>query len=521
MGNLRRIFEQVAAEKSPVVVVGLGISGIGVLELCHDLTLPVIAIEALSEEKYRPPKDVNFAALRACPQFSFYWECPASSEPPSFIMSPRKPRLAVVSPGISFEAPLPRALQAEGLQLCTELELGLELLGLPSVVVTGSNGKSTTVCLIHHLLRSLGTSSVLCGNIGTPVVSAVRAQCVRDGRISQAPAAKVVVVEASSYQLEQCESLSPQVSVLLNLSDNHLERHGSMEAYGAAKARVARWQGPEQVCVLNAEDSFCGSSTVRTSAARYWFGANSEFSQRLAPGTVHALVDYDPAAGIDRIALRVAGESAAKAVFSLSELKLIGFHNRTNVAAALLAVKGMGVDVASHTLEIERAFRTFEPLPHRLQLCAADARGRQFLNDSKSTTVASTVEALKTCAQHYPGRPIVVMLGGQAKRGSWAPLAAALNQVRDRISEVVFFGRDGIGVRQNLNTAGLDGSVRTFDAVHLRGAVARVIEEAPDGSLVLLSPGCASFDEFTGFEARGEAFVHSVKEGTTLLVGNR
>jgi UDP-N-acetylmuramoylalanine--D-glutamate ligase len=521
MGKLRRLFEQVVAEKSPLVVVGLGISGAGALELCRDLGVPAVAIEALPEASYYPPKHLDFASLRACSNFVFHWGHPASAEPPLLESGALSPRLAVVSPGISFEAQLPRALRAQGIELCTEMELGLELLALPSVVVTGSNGKSTTVSLIQHLFRATGIESILCGNIGTPVVSAAREQCVREDKVFSARSAKVVVVEASSYQLEQCQSLAPQVSVILNLSENHLERHGSLEAYGAAKAKIASGQGKDQVCVLNVDDSFCRSAAVKTEATRYWFGMNTELSEWPTTHTPYALVEYNPAAGVDRILLGENADGPPSAEISLSALKLIGLHNRANVAAALLALKGMKVDLAAHAKAIDNCLRAFDPLPHRLQLCASDDKERLFFNDSKSTTVASTVEALRTCVQHYPGRLIVVMIGGQAKRGSWAPLTAALNEVRDRVSELVFFGRDGVAVRGHMHAAGLDGSLRTFDAVHLRDAVSRVVDNAPAGSLVLFSPGCASFDEFSGFEARGGAFIRLVQEGVGSLASNQ
>ncbi len=400
-------------------------------------------------------------------------------------------KFVVLSPGISLASSLVGALKRLEVPFITELELGVLLAGVPTIMVTGSNGKSTTVSLIQHLLTVVGKRSLLCGNVGTPVVSEFK-----KGEIASGLSARFdwLVVEASSYQLEACESLAPDIGILLNLSDNHLERHGSIERYREAKLSMVLRQKSDQSVILNRDDPLLFGVKARLPSRVLTFGVRQSLS-----GAVDAMIDGD------RVCIN---DNDKNYFFDTGGTKLIGAHNRLNIAVALLAIAVAGVDLSQNSSVIQAALNSFVPLEHRLEFVAT-VSGVRIVNDSKSTTVASTVAAIRAILGENSERAgIVLCVGGAAKAGSWAPLVTELQRVGEHIRAVICFGQDGAMIADHLLSS---TSLNVVIESGMKAATQRALSIAGSDEFVLFSPGCASFDEFSDFEHRGREFKSEVR----------
>jgi UDP-N-acetylmuramoylalanine--D-glutamate ligase len=346
--------------------------------------------------------------------------------------------LVVKSPGVPGEAPVVARARALGVPVWSELELGYRLLGgVELVAVTGTNGKTTTSELLGAML-----GAPVAGNVG-------RALCELDGRLGEGGR---VVCEVSSFQLEDVHEFRAKVAVLLNLEPDHLDRHGTLEAYRAAKLRVFENQDRDCVAVVPT-----GFGAVPGAARRVEFH----------------LSDPLPA-----------------------EPRIPGAHNRENAAAATAAARALGVDDA----EIASALRSFAGVPHRLEL-VREVGGVRYVNDSKATNVAAALRGLAA----YPD-PLHLILGGSLKGESFAPLARAIHE-RDGVRSVWLVGEATDQLAQALDAEGLDSE----RAGTLDSALASAAAAAAPGDIVLLSPACASYDQFADFEERGDAFRRLVQ----------
>jgi UDP-N-acetylmuramoylalanine--D-glutamate ligase len=397
--------------------------------------------------------------------------------------------LAVLSPGVPLESSIVGTVRRLGVPYVSELELGIELHGGPSVVVTGSNGKSTTVSLLAHILSHADVKSRLCGNVGTPVISSE--EILADGNKENR---SVLVVEASSYQLEACTVLKPIISVVLNISENHLERHGTMERYAAAKGRALALQDERDYTIVNADDSMV------MSLARKSKGMRAVFGQAPIAELSKLTDDWAHIGGSKAIQCRVSGTVEE---YGMETSHLMGLHNRYNCAAVILAARRLGV---SQDL-IQEGLDSFAPLEHRLEPVPHDGRGLVF-NDSKSTTVAASLAAFMTVRERYPNRPLVVMLGGLSKAGSWDPLLRKIKDEKEGVLPIICFGKDGPLLASHCKAHGLPCHIEpSLQAGTIRGMA--TLREAED-AILLLTPGCASFDEFSDFEQRGTKFKECV-----------
>ena len=468
-----------------VLVIGLGISGIESSKFLVRHGLKVLLVEKQPEAAFMSKsKFAPFAAeLRALGvDLRFGVDGEAAAPLLSDV------GLAILSPGVPLESAVVGTITRLKVPYVSELELGIELHGGRSIVVTGSNGKSTTVSLIDHIMRVAGVKSYLCGNVGTPVISSSELGSETASNRS------VLVVEASSYQLEACTVLKPAVSVILNLSENHLERHGSMERYGAAKARCLRLQDSSDTAVINADDPAVMGMARSARASLSLFGRKP--LEELLKGARNAasIDESGPTGPVIRASIDGAIE-----VYATSRSALLGAHNRANVAAAVLAARAMGVAPAA----IQVAIDTFAPLEHRLEVVSRDG-GRVIINDSKSTTVAASLAAFGTIRGHFPEHKIVLMLGGLSKAGSWDPLLKAVAAEKRAIEPVVCFGKDGPLLAGHCRASGVPCVV----ASTLREGTTAALQalQSVERGIVLLTPGCASFDEFTDFEHRGAQF---------------
>jgi UDP-N-acetylmuramoylalanine--D-glutamate ligase len=365
-------------------------------------------------------------------------------------------RSVIKSPGVPKEAPVIVAAHDRGLDVLGEFELGWRLLpDQEFIAVTGSNGKTTTVELIGHIHREAGLPVMVAGNVGTALTSL-------PGTL--APGA-VVVAEASSFQLEDTQALSPEAAVLLNLAEDHLDRHGTFEAYRDAKLRVFANQPNEAVAVaplgLGVED-------LGGCARRVCFGSG--------PGA--ELVERAGQLWWDE-----------QLLLATAELGLRGAHNAQNAMAAAAVTLARGVDPGA----VADGLRSFSGLAHRLEE-VAHHRGVLYVNDSKATNVASAVVGIDS----FPGG-VHVILGGRSKGGGYAELIPV---VAERCRAAYLIGETAAALQEALEPAG----VPLHDCGDLEHAVAAASAAARDGDVVLLSPACPSYDQYRSYEERGDHF---------------
>lgn len=491
--KLTSLFEDIVARNGKVLVIGLGITGIEAARFLHARGASPLCVESKSWDEYR----ASSKYVAQCEQLK------AAGVPLNFGVGAVNIRrflkdvsLCVVSPGVPLSHPLIIEVQKKKIRTTGEFEMGVELAGIPAVIVTGSNGKSTVVTLLHEFLSAAGKQSFLCGNIGEPVISQLPGiiERARSGETGE----RYLVVEASSYQLESCESLKPRVAVFLNLSNNHLERHGTMEAYFEAKRNGFIRQDEGDISIINTDDPYGVRLAAGLRSRIISFGFNLPPVEGQERNDEYARIFYDRIAKVDRIQMRIEGREET---YDVSAAGLTGRHTRYNICAAVVAARAMGVSSETINSVIPR----FQNLPHRIER-VVESGGMLFINDSKSTTVASTCAAFLTVLEYFPPREIVLMIGGQAKKTSWEPLLRLLDEQRDRLRGVVCFGRDGGMLKRELKRVKIDG----VETPNLKSAVERAREMATHGDVVLLSPGCASFDEFKDFEERGDSFKRLV-----------
>jgi UDP-N-acetylmuramoylalanine--D-glutamate ligase len=347
----------------------------------------------------------------------------------------------IKSPGVPREAALVAAARERGLTVWSEVELGSRLLANPVLGVTGTNGKTTTSELLGAIFRADGLRVAVAGNVGHPLTAL-------DGVVD--PGAWVVC-ELSSFQLEDIESLRPRIAVLLNLTPDHLDRHGTLEAYRAAKLRIFENQTEDDVAVVPR-----GFPAVPGAARRVEFAADDELP---------------------------------------AEPRILGAHNRENAAAAVAAARAAGVGEAA----ISEGLRTFAGVPHRLEL-VREVDGVRFVNDSKATNPEAAASALTA---YPPG--LRVILGGSRKGASFSALADAM--AARRVARAYLVGEAADELAEALVSAGV-----TFThSRDLESAVRDAFGDADAGEVVILSPACASFDQFENFEDRGSRFRELVE----------
>ena len=388
--------------------------------------------------------------------------------------------LIVPSPGVPADALLLQAARAKGVTIWSEVELADRFLDGRLIGITGSNGKTTTTSLIEHILKDAGFSTILAGNIGTPLIA----------RVEQTNNDTIAVVELSSFQLELIETFRPNISVFLNLTSDHLDRHHTFEAYGRAKARIFENQTEADSAVLNADDS-ATTPLAPSKPHVYWFSRK----QRMAQGAFMRE---------NEIIFRQSGDE--EVILNLQEIPLMGAHNVENVLAAVAATRLAGAEPAA----IAKGVRSFAGVEHRLEF-VAEIGGVRYYNDSKATNVDATLKALDA----FPGR-ILIVLGGKDKGNDYTVLQRPL---REKAVLALLIGAAAEKIERQIA-----GSV----AIERAGTIERAVEiashAARPGDVVLLAPACASFDQFQNYEHRGRVFkdlVHLLERQAASTISGR
>ncbi len=444
-----------------ITIFGLHRSGVAVAKLLSDLGAKVLVTDPKSSDELQADVD----ALK--------------DRDIGFILGGHDQRcieksdLIVLSPGVPLDIPILQEARAANIPITGELEVAANLCAAPMVAITGTKGKSTTTILTAELLK-YGNFRRVCtaGNIGVPLSSEVQGLTAED----------LVVIEASSFQLETTERFRPVVSVVLNLSRDHLDRHGTMEAYRTAKLRICANQRSTDWIVLNSLDQHVLTFADATEAKTIYFADTTTVEQGIYVKDGKILTQWD-------------GESHW--ICDVEDSPLPGRHNLQNVLAAITV--GQIFDISPDIMRSAiSAFSPAEhpPLEHAFEPVKT-VNGIRFINDSKATNVAAVKAALESLSD-----PILLIMGGYDKGNEYEPLVEC---VRSKVKVLILLGSH-TGIIRNA----LAAHVVTRDAATVSDAVALAYSHAAPGDVVLLSPANASFDMFTDYKARGQAFREAV-----------
>jgi len=376
--------------------------------------------------------------------------------------------LIVVSPGVPVDSQALNQARAFGAPVIGEIELACEFLPGRIVAITGSNGKTTTTTLIGEILAKSGVKTLVGGNIGTPAISLV----------PEATAETAVVLEVSSFQLETIRSFHPAITVVLNVTPDHLDRHRTFAAYVNAKARIFENQTSDDFAVLNADDPTCVEMAARTRAQVFWFSRKN-------------LVEKG--AFVKDAQLTFRRDNSDFDIMPVAEVLLKGAHNVENVLASICAAALMGCD----PVRIRDAVRQFKAVEHRLEFVAT-AQGVDYYNDSKATNVDATIKALES----FPAN-VHLILGGKDKGSDYTLLNELL---RERVKCVYTIGAAAEKIESQIR-----GPKKVVSSGTIESAVRQASDSAVPGDIVLLAPACASFDQFQNYEHRGRVFKELVR----------
>lgn len=379
----------------------------------------------------------------------------------------------VISPGIPDSVPFVKKAKADGIYVIGEVELAYQLTPGQMVAVTGTNGKTTTVSLLGEIFTNAGKTTHVVGNIGYPYSLAGLSSKQDD----------MIVCEISSFQMETADTFHPKVAALLNITEDHLNRHGDMATYTAMKMRIFQRQTEADYAVFNDDDPALQPLIPQVKSHVLLFSRKHE-------------VPEGAFARDGKVVLRLNGQE--KAVCAADEIYIPGPHNLENALAAVCVAGAMGVstEVLKHTLQ------TFKGVEHRIEF-VRELEGIRYINDSKGTNVDSTIKAVQTMT-----RPTAIILGGYDKHCDFTPMVKEM-LASPMIREAVLIGVTADQIQATLLKEGFDAN-RIHRASTLEDAVQQCRALAEDGWNVLLSPACASFDMFSDYEARGRIFKEIV-----------
>jgi UDP-N-acetylmuramoylalanine--D-glutamate ligase len=383
----------------------------------------------------------------------------------------RRQDLIVVSPGVPLDTPELVQVKAFGLRVIGELELAARFLKGKILAITGSNGKTTTTALVGEILKAAGFPTLVGGNIGVPVVAL----------IDESTDETWSVLEVSSFQLESTEQFHPSIAVILNITPDHLDRHGSFENYALAKERIFAAQNESDCVVLNADNARAAAAAARSAATIHWFSL--EHSVGAGAWVEDGFVTY-----------RAAKDASTEKIMPLGGIPLKGEHNVENVLAAVCATRMAGASADA----IRQAIESFRAVEHRLEFVAT-VNGVDFYNDSKATNVDATAKAVAA----FPSG-IHLILGGKDKNSDYTMLTSLL---RARARAVYTIGSAAAKIESHLR-----GVVSIHSCETLDKAVTAAAAAARPGDVVLLAPACSSFDQFENYEHRGRVFKQLVEE---------
>ena len=376
--------------------------------------------------------------------------------------------LIIPSPGVPpFNELITEGLK-RGIPVISEIELAFSFITEPIIAITGTNGKTTTTQLIGEILKQWGEKVFVGGNIGTPLI-----EYVDEGK-----RADCVVVEVSSFQLQWVEHFRPSVAILLNASIDHLDYHPSFEEYVSVKERIFLNQVPGDLAILNADDMMSEKVSRKVKGDMLYFSS----SKKLEKGIF-----------VDNNVLRYRNDGGIEEEYPVDKIQIRGVHNLENSMAAVVASRRFGCPRAV----IVEALASFKGIPHRVEFVRS-TNAVEFYDDSKGTNV----DAVKRALESFSGS-VILLMGGRDKGGDFGILAGLM---REKVKKLVLFG-EARGIIRSF----LEGSVEVESTENLKKAVEAAYGSSSPGDVILLSPGCSSFDEFTNYKERGNYFKEIVR----------
>ena len=379
--------------------------------------------------------------------------------------------LTIVSPGVPLDLPFIEKLKESNVKIIGEVELAYTLSNNPIFVgITGTNGKTTTTSLVGEIFKEAKRDTYIVGNIGNPVIDTV----------DYTNENSVLVTELSSFQLESIDTFRPKVSSILNITEDHLNRHHTMENYINAKARIFENQEKSDFSILNYDDSIVRDLNRNNNASILYFSRKEKIEQGV-------YLDEN-----NNIVISIDGKQIT--VLNRNELCLPGDHNLENAMAAILMTYVVGVDLEV----IKQVLTTFKGVEHRLEF-VTNKNGIMFVNDSKGTNPDSTIKAIGSYE-----RPIILIAGGMDKHSDFTDMMKCATK---NVKELVLLGETADKIEASARKEGLENITKVKN---MEEAVKKAYELAKDGDVVLLSPGCASWDMYPNFEARGLDFKENI-----------
>lgn len=436
-----------------VLVIGLAKSGFAAAKLLHELGAMVTINDRKPFEENQEAQQLEQWGIRVI----------CGGHPLELLDEPFD--FVVKNPGIPYTNPMVKKAIEKGLPVVTEVELAYHISEAPFIGITGSNGKTTTTTLIYEMLQAGGKQPLLAGNIGL-----VACEVAKEARADQ-----WLVTELSSFQLAGIREFRPRISVLLNIFDAHLDYHGTKEAYAQAKANIFKNQTKEDYAVVNADDELVMRLAENIQAQKVLFSATKVLGQ-------DAYIKDNVVYWND------------EKVIAVSDIVLPGKHNLENILAAVSAAKLAGADNEA----IRQVLTTFTGVKHRLQYVAT-VDGRRFFNDSKATNILATQKALAA----FENDAVILLAGGLDRGNEFDALLPYLRNVK----AIILFGQTAPKIARIAKQAGIE-TIEYVDNVEKAVPVAYQLSKP--GDVILLSPACASWDQYKTFEQRGDIFINAV-----------
>jgi UDP-N-acetylmuramoylalanine--D-glutamate ligase len=447
------------------VVVGLGRTGLATARFLHQKGARVLVADTADETQLGD----SVGTLRKMGV--------ALELGPHRVTSFQNADLMVVSPGVCHTIEPIAQARARGVPLMSEVELASRFIKEPIVAVTGTNGKTTTTEFLGQMLKNSGISVFVGGNIGNPLIEYV----------NSAQKKQVVVAEISSFQLDTIDSFRPKVSVLLNITADHLDRYPDFEAYADSKIRVFRNQHADDVAVLNGSDPLIRAKTKEIKCQRLFFPALEADEQGAVLNGKRIILNLNK---FEQIESKIQNH----AYLDIAKIRLRGRHNFENACAASLAALASGA-----TLEgIQKTLDHFKGLAHRLEPVGT-VKGVHYYNDSKATNVDGVLRALDSFS-----KPVLLLMGGRDKGSNFSVLQ---DRIRTHAKELIVMGEAAEAIRSALGQL-----LPTKIVASMQEAVTTAFEDAGPEDVVLFSPGCASFDWYSNYAERGDDFRRAVEE---------